>query len=63
MNETTEMQQELYIKEVERLLMRRTDIVEKKAIKDAFVRQWNSIKTAQTISGDNDRIDRQNDFA
>lgn len=63
MNESIELQQDLYIKEVERLLMRGTDVIEKKAIKVAFERQWNSIETAKIIDGASDNIDRQNDFA
>lgn len=63
MNETLELQQNLYVKDVERLLKRRADIVEMKAIRDAFVRQWSSIETAKLITGVSDRVDRQNDFA
>lgn len=63
MNEMLELQQNLYLKEVERLLKRRADIVEMRAIKDAFVRQWDSIETARLISGASNRVDRQNDFA
>ena len=63
MNEMLELQQSLYLKEVERLLKRPADIVEMKAIKDAFVRQWNSIETARLITGASNRVDRQNDFA
>jgi hypothetical protein len=63
MNEMIELQQKLYLKEVERLLKRRADIVEKKAITDAFGRQWSSIETAKIITGGSDRVDRQNDFA
>lgn len=63
MNEMLELQQSLYLKEVERLLKRRADIVEMKAIKDAFIRHWNSIETARSITGASNRVDRQNDFA
>lgn len=63
MSEMLELQQNLYLKEVERLLKRRADIVEKKAIQDAFVRQWNCIETARLITGKSNRVDRQNDFA
>ena len=63
MEKIHEIQQNLYIKEVERLLKRRADNVEQHAIKTAFKRQWSSLDTAKLISGASDRIDRQNDFA
>ncbi len=63
MNEITEIQQNLYLQDVERLLKRPVDRVEKTAIKVAFARQWSSIDTAKVLAGANDRVDRQNDFA
>ena len=49
-NERIESQQQLYIRELERLLVRRSDIVEIQAVKDAFVRQWTAIEAAKLIS-------------
>lgn len=63
MTEITEIQQNLYMKDVERLLKRKADVVEKKAIKSAFDRHWSSVATAKILTGANDRVDRQNDFA
>lgn len=63
MRKIVELQQDLYIKDVERLLKRKADTVEIKAIKNAFSRQWSSLQTAKTITGSTDRVDRQNDFA
>ncbi len=63
MNELMQIHQNLYLKDVERLLQRRTDSIEKRAIKDAFARRWSSIETAKLLSGANARVDRQNDLA
>lgn len=63
MNEITETQQHLYVKDVERLLKRSADSTEEKAIKEAFARRWSSIETAKLLTGSNSRVDRQNDLA
>ncbi len=63
MTEITEIQQNLYMKDVERLLKRKADLIEKRAIKNAFNRHWSSVETAKILTGANDRVDRQNDFA
>ena len=62
-NNALEMRKNLYMKDVERLLRRPVDGVEKTAINIAFGRHWSSLETAKVITGANDRVDRQNDFA
>ena len=63
MNETSQLKQDLYVQDVERLLKRHVDSAEAKAIKIAFTQQRSAIETAKLITGNSERIDRQNDVA
>ena len=62
-NEKIAIKQTLYVKEVERLIMRPADILEIIAIKSAYSRHRSSIETAKLLSRSSDRVDRQNDLA
>src|SRR4051794_26652498 len=53
MTEIVEIKQNLYMKDVERLLKRKADLVEKRAIKSAFDRHWSSVETAKVLTGAN----------
>ncbi|HEY3698596.1 MAG TPA: hypothetical protein VGK97_04635 [Spongiibacteraceae bacterium] len=63
MAELSDLQRRLYVQEVERLLKRNIDATDIKAIQNAFAQHRSAIETANLITGNSARIDRQNDVA
>lgn len=63
MNEISRLKRDLYVQDVERLIMRHADTAEVMAIEVAYTQHRDAIETARLITGTSERIDRQNDMA